>query len=85
MHVLFIFNQDQSEKKIVNEVAVMSGIWPSGGPSISRPGLKAREIFFFFKSTEELHMVEIKGVAGCMVLLYCQALLLIRKQDQRQY
>lgn len=47
VHVLFIFNQDQSEKKIVNEVAVMSGIWPSGGPSISRPGLKAREIFFF--------------------------------------
>lgn len=40
---------------------------------------------FFFQSLVELHMVEIKGVAGCMVLLYFQALLLIRKQDQRQY
>lgn len=41
--------------------------------------------FFFFQSLVALHMVEIKGVAGCMVLLYFQALLLIRKQDQRQY
>lgn len=40
---------------------------------------------FFSQSLVELHMVEIKGVAGCMVLLYFQALLLIRKQDQRQY
>lgn len=40
---------------------------------------------FFFQSLVELHMVEIKGVTGCMVLLYFQALLLIRKQDQRQY
>lgn len=84
MRVLFIFNQDQSGRKIINEVALMSGIWPSGGPSFSRPALEARKKKIF-KSTEELHMVEIKGVAGCMVLLYCQALLLIRKQDQRQY
>jgi hypothetical protein len=41
--------------------------------------------FLFFPELVELHMVEIKGVAGCMVLLYFQALLLIRKQDQRQY
>ncbi len=43
--------------------------------------------WFFFSpmSSKELHMARIKGVAGCMVLLYCQPLLLIRKQDQRQY
>lgn len=61
-----------------------------GAPSISRPVSGGKGAFFFpslspSKSTEALHMVEIKGVAGCMVLLYCQALLLIRKQDQRQY
>lgn len=39
----------------------------------------------FLRSAGELHMAEIKGVAGCTVLLYFQALLLIRKQDQRQY
>ncbi len=41
--------------------------------------------FFSTMSSKELHMARIKGVAGCMVLLYCQPLLLIRKQDQRQY
>lgn len=61
------------------------GIQPSGGPHFSRLAVEAREIFFFFQSLVALHMVEIKGVAGCMVLLYFQALLLIRKQDQRQY
>lgn len=56
-------------------------IW---GPCFPRPAVEAGE-GFFFQSLVELHMVEIKGVAGCMVLLYFQALLLIRKQDQRQY
>lgn len=60
------------------------GTRPSGGPASL--GLLWRQgRVFFFQSLVELHMVEIKGVAGCMVLLYFQALLLIRKQDQRQY
>lgn len=60
------------------------GTLPSGGPASL--GLLWRQgRVFFFQSLVELHMVEIKGVAGCMVLLYFQALLLIRKQDQRQY
>lgn len=84
VHVLFIFNQDQSEEKIINEVAVMSGIQPSGGPWYFSACIGGKGDFFS-KSMEQLHMVEIKGAAGCMVLLYCQALLLIRKQDQRQY
>lgn len=36
-------------------------------------------------SSKQVHMAWIKGVAGCMLLLYCQPLLLIRKQDHRQY
>lgn len=36
-------------------------------------------------SSKQVHMARIKGVAGCMLLLYCQPLLLIRKQDHRQY
>ena len=36
-------------------------------------------------SSKLVHMAQIKGVAGCMLLLYCQPLLLIRKQDHRQY
>jgi hypothetical protein len=59
------------------------GTRPSGGPASL--GRLRRQERFFFQSLVELHMAEIKGVAGCMVLLYFQALLLIRKQDQRQY
>lgn len=59
------------------------GTQPSGGPSSL--GLLRSQGRFFFQSSVELYMVEIKGVAGCIVLLYFQALLLIRKQDQRQY
>lgn len=47
-----------------------------------------RWLIFFFPlpmSSKQVHMARIKGVAGCMLLLYCQPLLLIRKQDHRQY
>lgn len=61
------------------------GTRPSGGPASLGLLQRQRRAFFFSQSLVELHMVEIKGVAGCMVLLYFRALLLIRKQDQRQY
>lgn len=73
---------DQSEDETVHGVRVSMVSSHLGAPA--SPGLWWRH-GGFLRSEVELHMAEIKGVAGCTVLLYFQALLLIRKQDQRQY
>lgn len=77
------FHGDQSEEERARGGAAPMPLCHLGAPRSSRPAVETREVFS--QSSVALHMVEIKGVAGCMVLLYFQALLLIRKQDQRQY